>query len=1723
MIVVRLGAQAEFSLQLQADGKTYTAFVRPQSDWLPPLDNLLHSSSLTVVVPHNAMQVNNLQSYLGHWELTHFIEQPIENAGADYFLFELIGATADSSFYKDQAIPLFSFENANACLGAFELMDMSNDPFVMPNSLNIPVGQSLVVEGAGGEAYISNYAVGQADCMTFLDCGLKYKLALQPDNFYEISLLTGNGIADTTALQSLRVAIKVPTNYFQIHDLENLQPSGLTFFGVSRFDAPLEEPGFDYIQINMVGLGGQPLPLAQGAEIPILRFGNGGSCQGDSIFLVKNSGDPFLPPNSQNANIGQQAWLAGAVFPQPVCLFGDGAAACSGCQFTDEAISINDITASGPIVCLGQNDGFINIDAEGADSMAYSIDGGQSWQASPLFNDLQLGIYEPIVRGNYFGCQAQKAAAPVTLQAETQIDLQLGFPEKACEGDDLALQITSPVNMPLSTNYTWLGPLGFSSDIPDPVLFDVNIFQTGNYSLTVNVPGCDVATANAAIEITDLADVPTLISNAPICKGEELILSTDVAGAKYEWIGPAGQSISTLALPGLTTTNDTTILQTGHPAYLNGSWKIRLTDENGCVAESDEKLISIKDRPQAFGTNNGPVCLGKDAQLSAVPITNAIYRWRKQGNNDIFSFQAEPMLTNVTSEQTFVLEVEVDGCVSENIASTTVALHPKPAAYPVYDYQLAADCSPEDIQLSANASGMGLSYQWSGINAFSSQVENPIITNANALSNGGYQLEVTNIHGCTAVSPFEISGVVDAVPAPNIQSTGAVCPGGNIQMSVAPYDDFQVSYQWFKNGNPVFGATSNQLNLNAVQNNDAGLYQMEVQVDACEVESSELMVEVLQKPVSQPNFILSFPCEGSSLNFFANTNGIVAWHWTGPSGFTSDSQTPLIFNTEFDDVGAYSLTVTADNGCTASNSVLVDGILPVPDAPQVAGNSPVCPEDEILLVVQNPTLLGTVSYQWINGLGDPIGTGGETLELDATDPVTIPPFLVKTNVNGCESKLSDPIPMEIKPMPVADAENSGAVCPGSAGQLFAAPSSDASYIWRMTGQPQVISFEQNPLLTINDTTEFELTVTTSGCDSEAKDYTTILTKTQPIISDLIGGGSYCEGSPVLLSGSNTAPVQGDISYAWTGPGGFSFSSVASPNGPFDLTIGVLQAQNEGAYTLQLESAEGCLSPSQSVVVDYVEMPQPPQISVSSNTLCQGENLQLDASAYAGNVQYDWYFNDGTTDLLLGTTVVPTYFLNALMPSNSGIYFVKINVDGCEPPASNLVAVTVLGIGSALEAANSTDAASPACEGGEVLLEATLIPGAIYTWFGPAGFQSSGNAPIISNINLNQSGNYLVNVSLPGCSTVFSESTTVYINQAPQQPILSGPSEVCAGTEATFTIANAEPGAVFQFYFSQNNTLIETGTVPSFTLDEILEGQSGTYYAISEVASCSSEPSPLFELEVVAAEVVQAFAGDGQVICEEEELVFLSGNTPSVGQGKWTSLNGSFLVQPNQPLTEANSFVPGANYFVWEINHPVCDYSSADTTIVFYEKITAHPDELTIAMSDTAAILDVLQNDEIASTGEWEVRVFESPNKGELLVDADGQAIYRPYPNVFGEDDFSYRICSATCPDLCSTAPVRLLIDGGNTNPSDCFVPNLISPNGDGESETFVIPCTAVYPGSSLVVFNRYGNPVFENNNYQNDWAGTYDGEPLPAGTYFYQLSLNDGAGTVLQGYVAVLR
>lgn len=80
-------------------------------------------------------------------------------------------------------------------------------------------------------------------------------------------------------------------------------------------------------------------------------------------------------------------------------------------------------------------------------------------------------------------------------------------------------------------------------------------------------------------------------------------------------------------------------------------------------------------------------------------------------------------------------------------------------------------------------------------------------------------------------------------------------------------------------------------------------------------------------------------------------------------------------------------------------------------------------------------------------------------------------------------------------------------------------------------------------------------------------------------------------------------------------------------------------------------------------------------------------------------------------------------------------------------------------------------------------------------------------------------------------------------------------------------------------------------------------------------------------------------------------------------------------------------------------------------------------------------------------------------------------------------------------------------------------PNVFTPNDDGENDVLMFNLLEIFDGSQLQVFNRWGNKVYESNDYQNDW----NGDDLPAGTYFYILNINDDRHEPQKGTFTIIR
>ena len=96
------------------------------------------------------------------------------------------------------------------------------------------------------------------------------------------------------------------------------------------------------------------------------------------------------------------------------------------------------------------------------------------------------------------------------------------------------------------------------------------------------------------------------------------------------------------------------------------------------------------------------------------------------------------------------------------------------------------------------------------------------------------------------------------------------------------------------------------------------------------------------------------------------------------------------------------------------------------------------------------------------------------------------------------------------------------------------------------------------------------------------------------------------------------------------------------------------------------------------------------------------------------------------------------------------------------------------------------------------------------------------------------------------------------------------------------------------------------------------------------------------------------------------------------------------------------------------------------------------------------------------------------------------------------------------------------------------IPEVISSNGDGTNDAFVIDGLEAYPNSKIWIHNRWGEEVFQRDFYLNDWRGysesnlNIEGGRLPEGTYFYILQLGGeegqlNAGEIYKGYVYLKR
>ena len=87
------------------------------------------------------------------------------------------------------------------------------------------------------------------------------------------------------------------------------------------------------------------------------------------------------------------------------------------------------------------------------------------------------------------------------------------------------------------------------------------------------------------------------------------------------------------------------------------------------------------------------------------------------------------------------------------------------------------------------------------------------------------------------------------------------------------------------------------------------------------------------------------------------------------------------------------------------------------------------------------------------------------------------------------------------------------------------------------------------------------------------------------------------------------------------------------------------------------------------------------------------------------------------------------------------------------------------------------------------------------------------------------------------------------------------------------------------------------------------------------------------------------------------------------------------------------------------------------------------------------------------------------------------------------------------------------------------IPNAFTPNKDGKNDIFKPTISQDTKNYSMIIYNRYGQKIFESGSYSIGWDGTYKGKEQPAGTYVYRIVFTNNFGYLSEnnGTVMLLR
>jgi membrane carboxypeptidase/penicillin-binding protein PbpC len=1107
---------------------------------------------------------------------------------------------------------------------------------------------------------------------------------------------------------------------------------------------------------------------------------------------------------------------------------------------------------------------------------------------------------------------------------------------------------------------------------------------------------------------------------------------------------------------------------------------------------------------------NVVLCEGDSKEIIADGNSNNEYQWYKDGEKLTLGGNS----LSVNSPGLYYCEIYYGSCNSP-ATSNIVEVSTSDAT----EAQILGDtnvylCENDTYLLEASVDNNLYTYSWfkDGVKVTGLPDYTPSITISDLTDLGSYSLEITNEFGCSYTSNAVTIESVNTDFSVEINTANSIniLVGETKELSIT-HDAQNAEITWFKDNIQV--PNSNSLSINITE---PGTYYATVKStsnNCTETKSSENIVvssfiEFDATIITATDYTA---CESSEIQLsLASVKAIdinnvsydlsdaqialLNFEWLKDNIIVNGATEKQININTYENNGVYFLRISNGPIASNSNSLEVSLKLPVIDITSSSTSYSYCDNKQITLA--SSLNLG-LNYQWyLNNSAIPNATN-ETYDISETGVY----YLEQSDTNGCVTKSNE--------IAITNVDGDFTISTNSTSETFILFGETKVLEITHNAENPVINWFRNDILisnssstsiTITEGGTYYATVTNTveGCSETKSSENFIVNSIESFNAQIATLPNYVEcasdRTQLLIESIKAVDVKQNVhdltsaqinllSYNW-------YKDDVLLNGFINNQYTIDTHVENGNYVLEVTNGSiKSKSNSLDIVLGVLE----PVINSNdqTNTFCSTKQIILSSTQQNG-VSYQWLLNGSP---ISGATEA-TLEIDA-----AGAYEIEVtNKEGCSKTSNNIV---IDNFDTNFTIATSTGASSIILEGEtKVLTISHNAQNAIVTWFKNDVEIPNSNT---NSLSVTEPGIYyaIVEKSLDGCSetkaidaisinSVESFTATItalqnYSECSSLQTQLTYNSIEVKGNNGSFYELTSGQIELLEFEWYKDNNIITGATNSAITISNYEE--NGSYFLRIRNGAITSTSNTL-NIKLGLPEITISSIDDTYALCLNKEVVLSTTQINGLSY-QWFFNDEEIVGETNSSLEviEVGNYTVEATGFGCSRISDQIDIKSFDGNSIEFN----FDDEITIQEGESITI-----SANGADTYEW----FDEDNnliETSSSIDINKAGNYRVVAYLNG----------------CSIEKFfTVLVVSGNV-----YVPNILTPNGDGVNDSWKIPPEFAFKNNIEVeIISNAGRTVLRQKNYQNNWP---DINIKTTSLYFY--IIRDEQNIIKKGTINILK